>query len=173
MHQIGTRGGCRVCHHARPVGLNGIKGLWAALGQNADQVDRGVRPAHRGLDRGGVAQIGLYRMDLTHHAERLQMPRQFGPPHRDSYAVLALGQRANHASPQKTRSSENGDQRVHIRCHAVNSWGQKFSRSWEYLTISRYANMPVLYSAFAVVSVNLTSAQAIRTNPPGPRWRNW
>jgi len=77
--------------------------------------------AHRRRDRVGIAQIGLHGVDLTDLAERLQMPGQFRPPHRDPDAVIALGERADHASSQKARSSENRDQRIQIRCHGAHS----------------------------------------------------
>src|SRR5215218_7270156 len=101
------------------------------------------------------------------------MAGQFRPAHSYPDAVVALGQRTDHASPQKTRSPEDGDQRVQIRCHGASIPRVKFIRSWKYLAISRYANTLMVYSAFASRLVNLTTARAIRTNPPGPRWRNW
>ena len=64
-----------------------------------------------------IAQIGLHGVDLADLAERLQMPGEFRPPHRDPDPVIALAQRADHVSPQKTRSAENRDQCVQIRCH--------------------------------------------------------
>ena len=79
--------------------------------------------AHRGLDRGRVAQIGLHGMDLPDLAERLQMAGQFRPPHRDPDAVIALGQRPDHVAAQKARSAENRDEGVQIRCHGVNFLG--------------------------------------------------
>ena len=121
MHHGGADGGGRLRHCACACALHRLEGLRAALGQNADQIDGGVGVAHRGLDGGRVAQIGLHGVDLADPAERLQMPGQFRPPHRHPDAVIALGERADHVSPQKARSPENRDQRVQIRCHGVNS----------------------------------------------------
>src|ERR1700730_15539341 len=112
-------------------------------------------------------------MDLANPAERLQMPGQFRPPHRDPDAVIALGERADHASAQKARSSENRDQRVQIRCHGVNFLGSNSIDRGDILAVSRYANGFGLYSRFGSHLSNLTSARAIRTNRRGPRWRNW
>jgi len=70
-----------------------------ALGKNADEIDGEVGIAHRGLDGGRIAQIGLHGVDLADLAERLQVPGQFRPPHRDPDSVIALAQRADHASP--------------------------------------------------------------------------
>ena len=115
----GAGGGRRLGHRPGARALHRVEGLGAALGENADQVDGGMGVAHRGLDRGRVAQIGLHGVDLADPAERLQVAGQFRPPHRDPDAVVALGERADHVPPQKARSSENRDQRVQIRCHGV------------------------------------------------------
>jgi hypothetical protein len=58
-------------------------------------------------------------MDLSDTAERLQVAGQFRPPHRDSDAVIALAERPDHVPPQKTRSAEDRDERVQVRCHGV------------------------------------------------------
>ena len=112
-----------------PAPCTASKRLGAALGQDADQIDGDVGIAHRGLDRGRVAQIGLHGVDLADLAERLQMPGQFRPPHRDPDPVIALGQRPDHAAAQKAGSSENRDERVQIRCHGVHFLGVKVERS--------------------------------------------
>jgi RecA-family ATPase len=56
-------------------------------------------------------------VDLSDPAERLQMAGELRPPHRDPDTVIALAERAYHASAQKTRSAEDRDQRFLIRCH--------------------------------------------------------
>jgi hypothetical protein len=99
------------------LGLYRVESLRAALGQGADQVDRDVRIAHRRLDGGRIAQIGLHGVDLADPAERLQVPGQFRPPHRHPDPVFALGQRPDHVSPQKPRSAKNRDERFQVRCH--------------------------------------------------------
>ena len=77
--------------------------------------------AHRRLDRGRIAQIGLHRVDLADLAERLEVPGQFRPPHRDADAVIALAQRPDHVAPQKAGPAENRDQGFQIRCHVRSS----------------------------------------------------
>jgi hypothetical protein len=97
--------------------LDRVEGLCPALGQNADQVDGGVGVAQRGLDGGRIAQVGLHGVDLADPARRLQMACEFRAPHRDPDTVTALAERADDVPAQKTRSSENRDQGVQIRCH--------------------------------------------------------
>ncbi len=75
--------------------------------------------AHRGLHRGRIAQIGLHGVDLADPTQRLQVPGQFRPAHRDPDPEVALGQRPDHVPAEKAGSSENRDQRVQIRCHGV------------------------------------------------------
>ena len=115
----------------RRPGLHGVEILRAALGQDADQIDGDSAIPHRGLDRGRIAQIGLHGVDLADPADRLQVPGQFRPPHRHPDPVIALGQRADHVSAQKTRSAENRDERFLVRCQSgVNSCGSNSSDSW-------------------------------------------
>ena len=104
-------------HRAGARTLHRVEFLRAALGQDADQVDGGMAVAHRGLDRGRIAQVRLHGVDLADLAERLQMPGEFRAAHRDPDAVIALGQRADHMPPDKARSAENRDERVDIRGH--------------------------------------------------------
>ena len=101
--------------------LHGVKGLRAALLEDADKIDGDMGIAHRGLDRGRVAQIGLHGVDLADPAKRLQMPGQFRPPHRDADAVFALAQCPHHVPPQKARSAENRDERFQVRCRGHGS----------------------------------------------------
>ena len=83
------------------------------------------------VDRGRIAQIGLHGVDLPDPAERLQVPGQFRPPHRDPDAVVALGKRPDHVPPEKTRSAENRDEGVQIRCHGVHFLPVKGDRCGE------------------------------------------
>ena len=76
--------------------------------------------AHRGLDGGRIAHIGLHGVDLADPAQRLQVPRQFRPAHRDANPVVPLGQRPHHVAAQKPRSAEYRDERFLVRCHVVN-----------------------------------------------------
>ncbi len=82
-------------------GLHGVEALPAALEQDADQVDDDVGVAHRGLDRPGVPDVGLHRVDLADPAERLQMAGEVGPAHRDADAVMALGQRPDQMAAEE------------------------------------------------------------------------
>ena len=124
MHHPGAGGGSRPGHGGGTGPLHRVEFLGAGLGQDADQVDGDVRIAHRGLDRGRVAQIGLHGVDLADPAQRLKMEGQFRPPHRNANPVIAPGQRPDHAAPDKTRSSENRDEGVQIRCHGSGFPGQ-------------------------------------------------
>src|SRR5262249_60271270 len=99
---------------------------------------------------GGIAQVGLDRVDLADLAERLQMSGQFRPADCDADAVVTLGERAHDVPPQKARSPENRDQRVEIRCHAAHfldslaeSTGGSFSRVLSGFALRR-TNCPVL-----------------------------
>ena len=91
------------------------------LGFEDDQIDGDVGIAHRRLYRGRIAQVGLHGVDLADPAERLQVARQFGAAHGHPDAEVALGQRADHVSPQKARSAKDGDEgflvRCQVRCH--------------------------------------------------------
>ena len=117
MHHPRADGAGGLRHRARAGSYDRVEGLGATLGQNTDEVNGDVGIAHGGLDGGRIAQIGLHGVDLADLAERLQMPGKLRPPHPDPDAVIALGQRPDHAPSQKARSPENRDQRVLIRCH--------------------------------------------------------
>ena len=103
MHHPGAGGVGRPGDARRARALYRVEALGAALGQDADQIDGDVGIAHRGLDRGRVAQIGLHGVDLADLAQGLQMPGQFRPPHRDPNPVVALGQRPDHAAARESR----------------------------------------------------------------------
>ena len=98
-----------------PKRLHGVEALPAALEQDADQIDDDVGVAHRGLDRPGVPDIGLHRMDLADPAERLQVAGEIGPPHRDADAVVAPGQRPDQVAAEEAGAAEDRDQRVVVR----------------------------------------------------------
>ena len=114
MHHPRADGGRGLRDRAGALALHGVEGLRAALGQDADQIDHHVGVAHRGRDRGGVAQIGLHRMDLADPADRLQMAGQFRPAHRDPDAVIAPRQRADHVAAEKAGAAENRDEGVRM-----------------------------------------------------------
>ena len=71
MHHRGACDSGRLSHPAGPQCLDGIEGLGATLGQDADQIDGGVGIPHRRLDRSRIAQISLHGVDLADPAERL------------------------------------------------------------------------------------------------------
>ena len=71
--------------------------------------------AHRGCDRGRIAQVGLHGVDLADLAERLQVTGKLRPPHRHADAVIALGEGADDMAPEKARSAEHGDEGFCIR----------------------------------------------------------
>ena len=112
--------------HARAVGcggerdllgaerLHGVETLPSALEQDADQVDDDVGVAHGRFDGTGVPHIGLDGVDLPDPAERLQVPGEVRPAHRDADAVVALGQRPDQVAAEEAGAAEDRDQRVVI-----------------------------------------------------------
>ena len=116
----------RHMHHPRAVGrrrqrhrfgaarLDRIETLASALEQDADQVDHHVGAARRRIDRTGVAQIGLHRVDLADPAERLQVAGEVRPPYRDADPVAALAERADHVPAEEAGAAIDRDQRVDI-----------------------------------------------------------
>ena len=99
---------------AGPRAMDRVETLARALEQDADEVDDDGGVAHRGLDRGRMAHVGLHGMDLADPAERLQMPRELGPAHRDADAVMALRKCAHHVPAQKPGAAEDGDEHVDV-----------------------------------------------------------
>ena len=116
-------GGCRLRHGIRAFRLDGVEGLRAGLRQDADEIDGDIGPAHRGLDRGRVTQVGLNRVDLPDLAERLEVTGELGPAHRHADAVIAFAQRPHHGAAQKAGPAKNRHQgfqvRCHVRCHSL------------------------------------------------------
>ncbi len=100
----------QACATARAIGLHGRKALAPRSFMNADEVDDRIGAAHGGRDRSRIAQIGLDRVDLTDHAQRLQEPGEIGPANRDAHAVAALDQRANDVAADKSRAAEDRDE---------------------------------------------------------------
>jgi hypothetical protein len=99
--------------------MYGCEALAAALEQNPDQINNDRAVAHRGLDRGGMAEIGLHGMDLPHPAERLQRAGEIGATHGGAHAVPVPGERPHHMSTEETGGAD--DRR------AYRNWK---SRSW-------------------------------------------
>ena len=112
LHQPRAMRGGRLRDRLGAGALHRVEALAAALGQDADQIDDDVGVARRGLDRAGMAQVGLHGVDLPDPAERLQMAGELRPAHRDADAVMALGERADHVAAEEARAAENGDERV-------------------------------------------------------------
>ena len=90
--------------------------------------------ARRGLDRGGIAQIGLHGVDLADPAERLQVAGEFRPAHRHPDAVVALGQRAHDVAAEEARAAIDGDEGVAVAAggHWRASRGQEGRRPGQY-----------------------------------------
>ena len=107
-------GGGRAGHHFGAARMYGCEALTAALEQNPDQVDHHRAVAHRHLDRGGMAEIGLHGMDLPHPAERLQRAGEIGATHGGAHAVPVPGERPHHMSTEKTGGAEDRDEHVGI-----------------------------------------------------------
>jgi hypothetical protein len=58
-------------------------------------------------------------VNLADFPQGLQVPGQFGAADADPDTVIALGERPNHMPAKKTRSSENGNERVDGRWHGA------------------------------------------------------
>ena len=91
--------------------MHRLEALLAALEQHADQVDHHVGAAHRGLDRGRIAQIRLHRVDLPDPSERLQVAGEIRPAHRRADPVALARQRPHQVAAEEARAPEHGDQR--------------------------------------------------------------
>jgi hypothetical protein len=109
-HAADARRRGRFADRARPEGLDGVKGLPAGLGKDADQVDHRVGADQRPVDRPSIAQVRLDGLDLPDGAERVQVAGQIGPAHRHAHAVTTLGQRMHHVAADKARAPENRDE---------------------------------------------------------------
>ena len=107
-------GGRRARHHFCAAGMHGREALPAALKQNAHQVDDDQGVLHRRLDRGGMAEIGLYGMNLSDAPERLQMAGEIGTAHGGADAVSVAGERVHDMPAEKTGSAEDRNERVGI-----------------------------------------------------------
>ncbi|MGY3287482.1 hypothetical protein ACVWW5_000219 [Bradyrhizobium sp. LM3.4] len=117
MDQACPRGRGRLGDGLGALGLDGIKTLRAAFGEDADQIDHDMRITQRRLDRGRIAQVGLHGVNLPDFTGGLEVPGQLRPPHRDPDPVVAPAQRADDIPAQKPRSAENRDESFQIRCH--------------------------------------------------------
>jgi hypothetical protein len=102
----------RLRHIVRAFRVHRLEALLAALEQHADQIDHHVGPAHRGLDRGRIAQVGLHRVDLPDPAERLQVPGEIRPAHRRTDPVALADERPHQVAAEEARAPEHGDQRL-------------------------------------------------------------
>ena len=103
--------GRRLRDARRAFGLHRLEALLAALEQDADEVDHHIRAAHRGLDRGRIAQVRLHGMDLPDAPHRLQVEREIGPAHRGADAIALARERAHHMAAEEARAAEHRDQR--------------------------------------------------------------
>ncbi len=116
MNEPRAMGHRRQRHRLGAEGLHGVEFLPAPLEQDADQIDHHVGVAGGRVDRFGVTQVGLHRVDLADPPDRLQEARKFRPAARHADAVAALGQRAHHVPAEKTRAAEHRDQRIEGIC---------------------------------------------------------
>ena len=103
---------CRQRDLLRAIRMHRLEALATALEQNSHEIDKYLRISGGRLDRSGMTQIGLHGMNLAHATQRLQMPGEFRPANRHPYAIMALGQSANHVTAEKSRSAINGDEGV-------------------------------------------------------------
>ncbi len=119
-------------------GLNRVKALSAALGENANQVHDDAGAAGGCLNRRRVADIGLNGVNLADFSQRLEVSGQFRAADAHPDAVIALGERANHVPAEETRSSEDGDERIDGRWHGAIPQVITAERGH----ISRFGDMP-------------------------------
>jgi hypothetical protein len=103
-------GGRRAGDFARAEHMHRLEILPALLALDARQIDRSVGADQRRGDRGGIAQVGLDRMDLADIAERLQEAGKIRPANGDADAPAAPRQRAHDIAPDETRAAENCDE---------------------------------------------------------------
>ncbi len=64
-------------------------------------------------------------MDLADAAEGHDLAREIGPPHRDTNAIAALGQRPHYMAADEPRAAEDGDEttgRQALLGHGVLPW---------------------------------------------------
>ena len=97
--------------------LNRVETLLAALEQNSNQIDRGVRIAHRRGDGLRVANIGLHRIDLADPAHRAEIAGELRAAYGNTDAVAAIRKRAHHMTAQKPRAAKHGDERFGLVFH--------------------------------------------------------
>ena len=95
--------------------MHGVEFLAAALGRIPTRLISTLAPRAAASTDPPIADIGLHRVDLADAAERLEMPRELGPAHRDADAVMTFGQRADHGPAEETRAAEDRDQLVLVR----------------------------------------------------------
>ncbi len=97
-------------HRAGAFRVNGREFLLAALGENADEIDRRVGVAQRGRHRRRVAQIGLHRHNLPRTAQRLQEEGEIGPAARDAHAPAVARQSPHNVTPNEPRAAKHRHQ---------------------------------------------------------------
>ncbi len=99
-------------HLLRSERLHRIEPLAVAFKEDAHEIDRDVRAPQGRVDRSGMPQVGLDRVNLSDPAERLQVPGEIGPADRDADFVVPLGQRPHDMAAEKARAAEHGDENV-------------------------------------------------------------
>src|SRR5262249_10989887 len=93
----------------------GVEALLPALKQDGDEIDHHIGVAYRSVDRGGIAHIGLHRVDLANAAHRLQEAGEGRPAPPDPGAIAALGHGAHQVAAQEARAAEDRNQGVELR----------------------------------------------------------
>ena len=90
--------------------VNSREFLLAALGENADEIDRRVGAPQRGRHRRRVAHIGLHRHNLPRTAQRLQEEGEVGPAARHAHAPAVARQSPDNVTPNEPRAAEHRHQ---------------------------------------------------------------
>ena len=110
MHEARNAGLLRRPRHgARAEGMHCLEILAAGFGENADEIDDGLRTVKRPRHRSRVAQIGLNRMDLADAAGGLQMESEIGTASANPDAPAALGKLAHDLPADEARTAEHRD----------------------------------------------------------------
>jgi len=91
----------------RAEDVDGIKPLATGFGEHRDEIDDGVRPFDRPVDRPAIAKIGLNWLDPADHAERLEVTGEIGSADGGANPPAALQERAHDMTADETGAAED------------------------------------------------------------------
>src|SRR2546423_4896405 len=106
------------------VRVNGLKFLRSALKENAGEIDRRIGLSHQHRKIVTFDQIGLDDLDLPDPPHRTQKVRSVWVAHTDANAPPLSRQCPHNVTPEKTRTTDDGDEFRRGNCsHAESAWG--------------------------------------------------